>query len=455
MSNVFTEEAHRQQSLHEQRRQRERERLEAERRIEDTVTVVAFVQDGIAPHVNSLQSALTTSKHLVFTEEILEDIQIYDGDDHPQHLHIYQPSGLWTRVRIRDYALALGDKTRTILVKLSGVTDCKDLETYCLLLQPKAVNQDFYDNLATQREAVKQLNDKKLIKDTAPTNRKKKPLPQASSRIPKSQSSSSSSSSSLSRKTSSSLSRASSVTSFEDASLPSPPRMPPLKRLRTRTRTVTPPRFTASPSPTYEMTENTADLTPRVQVKQEPSELQTIQHIQHVIELTDDSDDPDFLPSPSRLSSLASSSTSSSVIDLTSDGEQSEASSVVSTSGKRKFPRDYHVIDIVRCYQDICDKQGNERNADIFACHFPGVRYVPQTWCPNIARWQSAPASLQQRFLLAGNTDGGLWHRFAATTPLPRAQAKAAAKKARRAANKVMSGSENSDEDESNSHSED
>jgi hypothetical protein len=84
---------------------------------------------------------------------------------------------------------------------------------------------------------------------------------------------------------------------------------------------------------------------------------------------------------------------------------------------ERRWPADYHVVDIARCLRAYSGRTSLKRNRDrtqkaVFEEFFPRARFVPATFTDQKKLWQSASHALQEEFIEAGHTKQGLWSLF-------------------------------------------
>lgn len=119
------------------------------------------------------------------------------------------------------------------------------------------------------------------------------------------------------------------------------------------------------------------------------------------------------------------------VIELTSSEDESpsrRSPSIISISStspspgpaQRKWPGSFHVIDIVKCYDDCFVTPGSRTSRQIFLQHFGryGVGSYPKSsFYAHQQRWMSAPQELKDHFMAAGRGKEGLWSSFMAIWP--------------------------------------
>lgn len=85
---------------------------------------------------------------------------------------------------------------------------------------------------------------------------------------------------------------------------------------------------------------------------------------------------------------------------------------------ERRWPADYHVVDIAGCLRAYSGRTSLRKNRDhtqkaVFEEFFPMARFVPATFTDQKKLWQSASNSLRNEFIEAGHTKQGLWSVFA------------------------------------------
>ena len=84
---------------------------------------------------------------------------------------------------------------------------------------------------------------------------------------------------------------------------------------------------------------------------------------------------------------------------------------------ERRWPADYHVVDIAGCLRAYSGRTSLKRNRDrtqkvVFEEFFPRARFVPATFTDQKKLWQLASNALRDEFIEAGHTKQGLWSLF-------------------------------------------
>ena len=205
-----------------------------------------------------------------------------------------------------------------------------------------------------------------------------------------------------------------------------------------------PPRFTASPSPSYEITGPV--------IKSEPIDVAPSLADGEIIEILSSDDDSDgpVLRSHRRPPII--------IIDHDTETEPAlsrkrlrkttpplaiDVGSAKVT--KKQWPRDFHVVDIVKCIEMCAAEKTKSKssrikgdlNAFCFASCFPDVTYKPTTFNDNRRRWFEATQQIRDEALAAGHTDAGLWSAFAKKQPAHDAILRAERKRVRRHQDRV------------------
>jgi len=92
--------------------------------------------------------------------------------------------------------------------------------------------------------------------------------------------------------------------------------------------------------------------------------------------------------------------------------------------GPKSWPADFYAVDIANCLKEI-QRPNNKKVQVIFEQHF-AVPFKSSTFYDHQDRWQRASLDTKETFLLAGQTEPGLWVHFMATNPARDAALKAA-----------------------------
>lgn len=105
----------------------------------------------------------------------------------------------------------------------------------------------------------------------------------------------------------------------------------------------------------------------------------------------------------------------------------------------KKWPRDFYTYDIAECFREVVLKNAggnketgrkNTNNAppvptveDIFAEHFPGVKFSRSTYYGHVARFAAASASVRREAVEHKHTELGKWKYLMRKVPRPGAEA--------------------------------
>lgn len=366
----------------------------------------------------------------------------------PDRFHLWRPSlGIWTKVK--SHHCIQVDEQKHVFIKAMSVTRCLNFDT--LIKASLQAVPHFRLNLAQERASIKaRLNDRTIAHAPPPRTKKsssKRPHPS-----------------------------------------PSPThsprhRHPPPRPLLTRLS----PRFTASPSPSFErslaITESTSrpiklesvsrpiKLEPGLEIPNhwqrsgsvislhdsgsdmEP-EISTTTKIHDHIYISDTDPTPPRLPVKSRTQAFATSHRDSDATPppgiipshrqgtspphrrqdkgkrraTTADLEDRPSSKV---DGRLKeWPGDFHICDIVDGFAKCQKPPRGSTVAVIFEDYF-GVKWKKSTYYDNLKHWRLADATAKLRAYDAGRVRNALWSRFTVDNPTKDVELKAARKRIR------------------------
>ncbi|KAF8910007.1 hypothetical protein CPB84DRAFT_1842675 [Gymnopilus junonius] len=94
-------------------------------------------------------------------------------------------------------------------------------------------------------------------------------------------------------------------------------------------------------------------------------------------------------------------------------------------TGPKSWPADFHAIDIANCLQEIESSDHKETVQVIFKQHFV-LPFRSSTFYDHQDHWKRASLATKDAFMLAGQTEAGLWVHFMAANPARDAALKAA-----------------------------
>ncbi|KAJ7576368.1 hypothetical protein C8J56DRAFT_1062079 [Mycena floridula] len=380
---IFTVQKQLEISLQEEARREAAAKRVGQLRAKANVDVCVWHENDIDPEEMAIQDGFIFP-HFQLTPEILEDLNL----DMEQRVALYRISTMTTVTRCARFE-----------------------ERLSALLDSSSSSRNMWKSLGKQRSAINAQRIERLVQEAPPkagSSRQQPVAPSSSKRpaiTPNTSPSDKPSSQKRSKKQRSPAASRSVLASIQDSQ--------PL-----------PDHYTASPSPSCSL-----DIIGSQSTSSKPTS---------VISLSSTSPSPppkikrEACSTPISLGSSSSSSSTTSS-DLPSPNTASDPKNLV-------WPSDLLAVDIVKFFGKTRKPVAGVKVATRFVETF-NVLWKKSTFYDNRNRWDSVTQEARDAVLKAGRGPGGLWSHFSGSTPAPKAEAKAAAKRIRHRRKKAQSAS--------------
>ncbi|KAJ2915277.1 hypothetical protein MD484_g5124, partial [Candolleomyces efflorescens] len=384
---LFTTRQHEEEELRERKRKEDAARRDAHARLKNMVTVAAWVKDHEDPEEVSFQAGSEHDSQFDVTDQVLQALGLPHSPTALVKIWVPQ-RGLWRKIGQIPYTVTFNDNTRDILLCAADVTHCKNINTYIRspLNPPSAHN--IRDNLQAERKEVKKrLNTDFLERKRLPP-RHFAPVYKAMTE--------------------------GLIEQFESMT-PLPPG---------------PTRAPTPPAPVSDSEDEDIFLTPTRRLLPSTS-LSTLPSNNTLVNLTASTPKTPAPTTTLRKRQLSPSPPLSghplspnSVIDLTMSvtprpvpPKKKARSSRCRNAGKKQWPADFHVCDVVEVFENVLSAPPTEREA-IFK-EMTGCPYKESTASNAQERWENIPVDVREAYVGCAYSPNALWSVLALTWKRP------------------------------------
>jgi len=378
MTDIFSAQIALEETLREEVRQIEATRLESKWKVQQTVVVYAWMEDGVVPVSFEVQERFVWP-HFILNKAVLLSAG-FTNISLDTTFNIFRFSlGHWTTVKV-NCVVDVKDSSR-VFIKASEVQHCQDFKKF-LTTSLSTAEPNVRRNLAGERDHVKRKMLAHQLSQASKASTSKRPITVSSDEEPQivmgyrpSKKSRSIAATRVVRRNMSEYAQMECYESDSGIEFTEP------RPFSNQTRT--PPR--RSPS----IASTSSQRSPSIASTSSQSVTPTIKY---------DLTLPFYIPPNDHMQAP-------------------------------RWPRDFFAIDIVNCFNDA-DKAGDGMVRQVFESHFgQWVPFVNSTFYEHRGRWQAASLEAKHAALSAGRAPAGYWANFMSANPAPRARLKAARRK--------------------------